>query len=137
MVLMIMRTQVEQSIMVAQSSNHIVMMPLSRAAEAATSAPTVEDGKYIPGRMAGVHVISRHQLQNCRYWQQAFASQHKDHRYYEIVGDTLHPEFDYLYFAFRDSRGEVRAVQPFFILDQDILAGARPYVGRMIDVARR
>ena len=137
MVLMIMRTQVEQSIMVAQSSNHIVMMPLSRAAEAATSAPTVEDGKYIPGRMAGVHVISRHQLQNCRHWQQAFASQHKDHRYYEIVDDTLHPEFDYLYFAFRDSRGEVRAVQPFFILDQDILAGARPYAGRMIDVARR
>ena len=34
----------------------------------------------------------------------AFASQHKDHRYYEIVNDTIHPEFDYLYFALRSYR---------------------------------
>src|SRR5438128_2108254 len=42
-----------------------------------------------------VNVISRQQLQNCRHWQRAFASQHKDRRYYEIVEDTIHPEFDY------------------------------------------
>jgi hypothetical protein len=46
---------------------------------------------------ASVHVISRHQLRHCRHWQSAFASQHKDHRYYEIVEDTIHPEFEYLY----------------------------------------
>jgi predicted N-acyltransferase len=84
-----------------------------------------------------VHVISRHQVRDCRYWQHAFASQHKDHRYYEIVDDTIHPEFKYLYFAFQDSRGEVRAIQPFFMLDQDVLAGVRPYVGRLIDAVRR
>ena len=104
---------------------------------AAIAEASFENCQHIGARTAGVHVILRHQLQNCRHWQHAFASQHKDHRYYEIVGDTLHPEFDYLYFAFRDLRGEVRAVQPFFILDQDILAGARPYLGRLIDVARR
>src|SRR5262245_49044025 len=32
-----------------------------------------------------VSVISRQQLQNCRHWQRAFASQHKDRRYYEVV----------------------------------------------------
>jgi predicted N-acyltransferase len=103
---------------------------------AAIAEASSENCQHIGTQTAGVHVISRYQLQSCRHWQHAFASQHKDHRYYEIVHDTLHPEFNYLYFAFRDSRGEVRAVQPFFILDQDILAGARPYVGRLIDVAR-
>ena len=104
---------------------------------AAIAEASFDNCQHIGAQTAGVHVISRHQLQNCRHWQHAFASQHKDHRYYEIVDDTLHSEFDYLYFAFRDLWGEVRAVQPFFILDQDILAGARLYVGRLIDVARR
>jgi hypothetical protein len=36
-------------------------------------------------------------------------------RYYEIVEDTLHPEFHYLYFAIRDCGGEIRTIQPSFI----------------------
>jgi hypothetical protein len=113
-------------------------MMLSPPANTPTTAEAgFEDGKDVADQKVGVHVISRHQLRNCQHWHHAFASQHKDHRYYEIVNDTIHPEFDYLYFALRDSRGEVRAIQPFFILDQDILAGARLYVGRLIDVARR
>ena len=87
--------------------------------------------------MASVEIISSRELRNCPQWQRAFASQHKDHRYYEIVDDTIHPEFDYLYFAFRDSRGEIRAIQPFFILDQDILAACSSVCRRLIDVVRR
>jgi len=83
-----------------------------------------------------VSVISRLQLRNCRHWQRAFASQHKDRRYYEIVEDTIHPEFDYWYFAIRDRLGDIQAIQPFFILDLDILAGARPQFGRLIDAIR-
>jgi Acetyltransferase (GNAT) domain len=83
-----------------------------------------------------VNVISRDQLRNCRHWQRAFASQHKDRRYYEIVEDTIHPEFDYWYFAIQDGHGEIRAIQPFFILDQDILAGVRPHFGFLTDAIR-
>jgi hypothetical protein len=83
-----------------------------------------------------VNVVSRRQLRNCRHWQRAYASQHKDHRYYEIIEDTIHPEFDYRYFAIRNDQGEIHAIQPFFILDQDILAGARPYCGRLIAAIR-
>jgi Peptidogalycan biosysnthesis/recognition len=83
-----------------------------------------------------VHVISRDQLRNCRHWQRAFASQHKDRRYYEIVEDTIHPEFDYWYFAIQDGQGEIQAIQPFFILDQDILAGVHPHFGRLTDSIR-
>src|SRR5215468_1331001 len=90
-------------------------------------APPYDDGR--------VNVISRDQLRNCRHWQHAFASQHKDRRYYEIVEDTIHPEFDYWYFAIRDPEG-IQAIQPFFILDQDILAGVNPYFRRFAKAIR-
>jgi hypothetical protein len=88
-------------------------------------------------RKDSVDIVARHYLQRCEHWQHAFASQHKDHRYYEIVADTLHPEFLYLFFTLRDEQSKIQAIQPFFILDQDILAGARPFVGRLLDVVRR
>ena len=41
--------------------------------------------------------------------------------------------FKYLHFVLSDPKGEVQAVQPFVILDQDILVGARPHLGQWID----
>jgi hypothetical protein len=84
-----------------------------------------------------VDVIMRQQLRKCRHWKDAFAWQHKDRRYYEIVEDTLHPEFDYSYFALRKRDGEIWAVQPFFILDLDVLAGIPHWFGRCVDAIRR
>ena len=85
---------------------------------------------------AGVNAISREELRQCKRWQHAFASQHKDWRYYEIVEETVHPEFDYLYFTIRDLHGEIEAIQPFFLLDQDILLGIRPCLEWVIDAIR-
>src|SRR5215467_9902138 len=84
-----------------------------------------------------VDLISRHQLPACLRWRQAFASQHKDRRYYEIVEDTIHPEFDYRYFAIRNPAGDITSIQPLFILDQDILAGIHPRFRPLIDTIRR
>ena len=75
-----------------------------------------------------VEIYSRGDLANCLRWREAFAAERKDHRYYELVEDTLHPEFAYRYFVIKDGRGNVRAVQPFFILDQDLLAGTSPAI---------
>src|ERR1700731_3544536 len=101
------------------------MTLLQRTTEVATGAANFADEENRTDRMTSVDVISRHQVRHCRHWQCAFASQHKDHRYYEVVDETIHPEFNYLYFAIRNSRREIQAIQPFFIFDQDILAGAR------------
>src|SRR5215471_20217907 len=105
------------------------------------SAAAIPDADAGVGRapscnQSRLSVISRHQLQKNRHWQRAFASQHKDRRYYEIVEDTIHPEFDYWYFAIRDQQGEIQAIQPFFILDQDILAGLHPHFRRLADAIR-
>jgi predicted N-acyltransferase len=96
-----------------------------------------EDSRSAGNQKASVDIVARDYLRRCQHWQHAFTSQHKDHRYYEIVADTLHPEFIYLFFTLRDEQGKIRAIQPFFILDQDILAGTRPYIGRLLDVIRR
>ena len=103
------------------------------------SAVFMEKPLKCPSRNAdrtGEDVVSRHELRSCHYWQNAFAAQHKDHRYYDLIDETIHPEFQYLYFVLRDSHGLVLAIQPFFIVEQDILAGVRPYVARALDVVR-
>ncbi|MCP1846857.1 hypothetical protein ACVIHH_007014 [Bradyrhizobium sp. USDA 4518] len=48
-----------------------------------------------------LQVIVRNDLERCPRWQFAFASERKGHRYYELVEDTLHPEFDYRYFLIK------------------------------------
>src|SRR5262245_53594578 len=83
-----------------------------------------------------VETIRRKELAFCRHWSHAFENGRKDYRYYEIVEDTILQGFDYRYFAIKDVNGEVCAVQPFFILDQDVLVGATPKIGCFIKVIR-
>lgn len=122
-----------------------VPRPASRAAVAAILAAgrarrsghaMIDDVTPADEQNGSVDVASSQTVRACRHWQRAFALQHKDRRYYEVVEDTIHPEFDYRYFVVRDSRGEIRALQPFFVLDQDILVGIRPYLGPLIDAIR-
>jgi hypothetical protein len=64
-----------------------------------------------------VEVMSRGEVMGCARWES------KDHRYYELVEDTIQPDFVFRYFVIKDEEGSVRAVQPFFIIDQDLLLG--------------
>jgi hypothetical protein len=82
------------------------MTASTRCDAAVTAQRRLQDGQPVADRKGAVCVISRHELRTCPYWQRAFASQHKDHRYYDLINDTLHPEFDYLYFVLKDDQGE-------------------------------
>jgi predicted N-acyltransferase len=75
---------------------------------------------------ATLAVANRSGLASVPAWQSAFQSKRKDMRYYELVEDTVCPEFTYRYFLIQDESGRTRAVQPFFLLDQDLLAGLGP-----------
>src|SRR5262249_6920716 len=79
-----------------------------------------------------LEVIGREDLAQVSCWRSAFANERKDHRYYELVEDTRHSEFDYRYFVIRDASGGVRAVQPFFLLDQDLLVGTSQRFGALV-----
>ena len=56
-----------------------------------------------------LEVIARDDLRFCPRWQVAFVSEREDHGCYELVEDTLHPEFDYRYFVTEDAVGQVCA----------------------------
>jgi hypothetical protein len=84
-----------------------------------------------------VEVFTRRELAHCEHWPHAFANERRDFRYYELLEDTIHPEFEYRYFVIKDASGRIRAVQPFFILDQDLLVGISPAVGTTIRRIRK
>ena len=67
--------------------------------------------------------MTRGEIAGCPAWAATFADRRKDHRYYEILEDTLRDRVEYRYFAIIDQAACIRAVQPFFLLDQDILEG--------------
>ena len=121
----------------ARPDTFFAMVLLGQRDAAATAERRLKYNPRDAQRKASVSVVSRHELRDCLHWQYAFASQHKDHRYYNLIDETIHPEFKYLYFVLRDSQGRITAIQPFFIVEQDILTGVRPYVGRAVDVVRK
>jgi hypothetical protein len=84
-----------------------------------------------------ISVVSRAELPRCAPWTSTFTDQRKDYRYYEILDDTLQSQFDQRYFAIVDGSGQVRAVQPFFLVDQDILEGLGAERGKWISGVRR
>lgn len=77
-------------------------------------------------------VVTRSALSREPYWARAFAHQRKDHRFYELIDRTLCPDFDYRYLVCRDETGRAQAIQPLFLLDQDLLAGV-PALSRAAD----
>ncbi|MFL5096946.1 MAG: GNAT family N-acetyltransferase [Xanthobacteraceae bacterium] len=84
-----------------------------------------------------VYVASRAELVQCSHWARAFADQRKDRRHFELVEDTIHQGFEYRYFIVTDNGGEVCAVQPFFVVDQDLLAGTGAKIRAVGDFLRR
>ena len=84
-----------------------------------------------------ISVVSRAELSRCAPWTFTFVGTRKDYRYYEILDDTLRGNFEYRYFAIVDNDGHVRAIQPFFLLDQDILEGLGAERNYWISLVRR
>jgi hypothetical protein len=64
----------------------------------------------------------------------AIGGQVCDHRYYGVVHRTLGHDFSLFYLVLRDREGELRGVQPFFVVDQNILAGVK---GKVADFAEK
>lgn len=71
-----------------------------------------------------VWVARRDDLDGIEAWRHGLERTRKDRRYYEIVEDTLGDEYEHGYFVLERPGEGVRAVQPFFLVDQDLLAGA-------------
>lgn len=84
-----------------------------------------------------LRTASRAEIENLPQWKLAFARCRKDWRYYHIVQDTIVQGFDYRYFVLEDREGQPRAIQPFFLLDQDLLQGSGPRISRIVGALRK
>ena len=84
-----------------------------------------------------VKVATLAELQNCGAWKRTFQDRCKDHRYYEIVEETLQNDFEYHYLRLEDSSGNVRAVQPVFFVRQNLVEGVPGKLRSVVDVIRR
>ncbi len=69
--------------------------------------------------------------------EQMLAGQCRDHRYYAIVEQTLPEAFAYRYAVLEEEGSGAIALQPFFIVDQDITAGLPPGVKGVVASLRR
>jgi predicted N-acyltransferase len=77
----------------------------------------------IPFSNGTARVLSREDLGQREAWSHAFTGKTKDHRFYEIVADTLGSNFEHHYLALEDSTGKVRGIQPVFFVQQNLVEG--------------
>ena len=84
-----------------------------------------------------IELVSGRDLANYPEWKHVFAASYKDHRYYEIIEETLNCDFEHHYFVLRGPDGKVYAVQPLFVVRQNLVEGLRGRTRTVIERIRR
>ncbi|HZE57056.1 MAG TPA: GNAT family N-acetyltransferase [Chthoniobacterales bacterium] len=92
--------------------------------------------KTIPFPDGVARVLSRAELETHDLWTRAFEGKTKDHRFYEIVADTLGNNFEHHYLVLEDRAGKVRGIQPVFFVQQNLVEGI-PALRKAVDKVRQ
>src|SRR5437868_11791544 len=83
-------------------------------------------------------LVTLAELKNCDAWPRAFQNKCQDHRYYEIVEETLlENDFEHHYLRLEDASGNVRAIQPVFFVRQNLVEGVPGKVRSVVDRIRK
>src|SRR5215475_5014038 len=82
-------------------------------------------------------VLTLTDLQNSEAWARAHRNKCKDHRYYEIVEETLECGFEHHYLVLEDAVGNVRAIQPVFFVRQNLVEGVPGKIRSIVDGIRK
>src|SRR6266536_4885753 len=96
----------------------------------------MQHGDTIRLPQGALKVLTRAELQNCSAWKRALQNRCKDHRYYEIVEETLEG-FEHHYLVVEDSSSHVRAVQPVFFVRQNLVEGVPGKIRSVVEVIRK
>src|SRR6058998_362375 len=94
-------------------------------------------GNSIPFSEGMAKVVTRADLQKWNTWRCTFQNKCKDHRYYEIVEETLQNDFEHHYLVLEDSSGNVRAIQPVFFVRQNLVEGVPGKIRSVVDTIRK
>jgi hypothetical protein len=75
------------------------------------------------------------EVRELEVWRSGFQHLAKDHRYYEIVADTL--GFDCRALVLEDESGRVLAIQPCFFVEQDLVVASPRAIRSIVGAVRR
>lgn len=81
--------------------------------------------------------MTQAELHNCPAWHEAFRDKCKDHRFYELIETTLDNDFEYFFLVLEDMERRVRAIQPLFFVQQNLIEGVAGPLRQTIDRIRR
>ena len=70
-------------------------------------------------------------------WVAGFEEYSVDHRYYEVVYESLKDQFAHHYLLLKDAGGVTRAIQPFLIASQDLATGTPAPIRNLLARVRR
>src|SRR5437667_4123816 len=94
-------------------------------------------GNNIPIPNGAAKVVALTEVQNREEWKRAFQNRCKDHRYYEIVEETLRNDFEHQYVRLEDSSGNICAIQPVFLVRQNLVEGVPGKIRSVVDLIRK
>ncbi len=100
-------------------------------------APLMTDSPAFESSAGRVCLWRQAECRALSIWPAAFHGLAKDHRYYEIVADTLGGDFDCRGLVLHDHAGDPVAVQPCFFVEQDLTATAPVFVRALVARVRR
>src|SRR5438876_2784665 len=94
-------------------------------------------GNKIPFPNGAAKVVALTDVQNREEWKRAFQNRCKDHRYYEIVEETLRNDFEHRYLRVEDPSGNIRAIQPVFFVRQNLVEGVPGKIRSVVEIIRK
>jgi len=110
---------------------------LTLVAASRRNADSMPPGSSIVTSPGLAKVLTLAELQTCEAWKRALQNKCKDHRYYEIVEETLRDSFEYHHLLVEDDSGNARAIQPVFFVRQNLVEGVPGKISSIVDRVRK
>ncbi len=83
-----------------------------------------------------VRLLAPQQVRALQSWEESFKLQAKDHRYYELLDQTLEG-FEFHYLLIEDRNPQRSWIQPVFFVDQDLVATAPRFLRTIVGYVRK
>src|SRR5207245_9019710 len=95
------------------------------------------DDLVVPFAQGTAKILTLSGLRDLEAWKRAFQNKCKDHRYYELVEETLANDFEYHYAVLEDGSGNISGIQPIFFVRQNLIEGMRGAFRKIVDLIRK
>src|ERR1041384_6074461 len=91
----------------------------------------------VPFAQGTARVLTLAEVRSLEAWQRSFQDKCKDHRYYELIEETLANDFEYRDVVLEDASGKVGGIQPILFVRQNLIEGMRAAFRSIVDLVRK